>query len=73
MATDPGSDRSVESLKAKIGQLKAELSEMEAGQRQMGQKASGGDWEDITHRYSVWLKEMIVELDDLIIKYSFPV
>jgi hypothetical protein len=73
MAANPGSDRSVESLKAKIEHLKAELSELEGGKRQMGQKSSGGDWEDITHKYSVWLKEMIVELDDLIIKYSFPV
>jgi hypothetical protein len=73
MAADPGADRSIESLKAKIEQLKAELSELEAGKRQMGQKASGGDWEDITHKYKVWLKETIVELDNLIIKYSFPI
>ncbi len=68
-----GSDTSIESLKAKIGQLKTELAELETGKRQMGQKAADGNWEDITHRYSAWLKETIVELDDLIIKYSFPI
>ena len=73
MAEKPDADRSVQSLKAKVEQLKTELSELETGKRQMGQKASGGDWEDITHKYSVWLKETIVELDDLIIKYSFPI
>ena len=73
MTAKPDSGSSVESLKAKIEKLKAELSELEAGKLQMGKKSSGGDWEDITHKYAVWLKEMIVELDDLIIKYSFPI
>lgn len=73
MNAKPGFEHLVDWLKAEVKKLKEELSSLEAGAAQMGRKSAGGDWEDITHKYKAWLKEKIVELDDLIITYSFPI
>ncbi len=73
MTAKPGFENLVDWCKAEIDKLKAELSPLEAGKMHIGSKAPDGDWEDITHKRATWLKEKIVELDDLIIKYSFPI
>ena len=73
MAMKPGLEGLVAWLKAEAEKLKAELAPLETGTMHMGKKSPGGEWEDITSKRAVWLKEKIVELDDLIIKYSFEI
>jgi hypothetical protein len=73
VSAEPGFEHFLDWCKAEVKTLKDELAELEAGAMRMGKKAADGDWEDITPKHSAWLKQKIVELDDLIIKYSFPI
>jgi hypothetical protein len=69
----PGFEQFVDWCKAEATNLKEELSALEAGAVRIGKKAADGDWVDITPKHRAWLKQKIVELDDLIITYSFPI
>jgi hypothetical protein len=69
----PGFEQFVDWCKAEATKLKEELASLEEGTMQVGKKVANGDWEDITPKRSAWLKQKIVELDDLIITYSFPI
>ena len=73
MTAKPGFEKFVDWCKAEVGKLKEELAALEGGAERIGKKVADGDWEDITPRHSAWLKQKIVELDDLIITYSFPI
>ena len=73
MSGEQGFEHFVDWCKAEVGKLKDELAALEAGAVQVGKKVADGDWEDITPKRSAWLKQKIVELDNLIIKYSFPI
>ena len=73
VSDEPGFEHFVNWCKAEAEKLKDELAALEAGAVRIGKKAAEGDWEDITPKHSAWLKQRIVELDDLIIKYSFPI
>jgi hypothetical protein len=72
MKAKPGFEHLVEWAKAEMEKLKAELAALESGVRHMGTRTPEGDWEDVTPKYKERLKELIVAIDDLIIKYSFP-
>jgi len=73
MSAEPGFEHFVNWCKTEVEKLNDELAALEAGAVRMGKKAAEGDWEDITPKHSAWIKQRIVELDDLIIKYSFPI
>jgi len=73
MAAEPSFEHFVDWCKAEVAKLKDELAALEAGAVRMGKKVADGDWEDITPNHNAWIKQRIVELDDLIIKYSFPI
>jgi len=73
MSAEQGFEHLVDWCKAEVGKLKDELAALEAGAVRMGKKAADGDWEDITPKHSAWLKQKIVELDNIIITYSFPI
>ena len=59
--------------KAEIESLRTQLAPLEDGTMHLGKRAPKGAWEDITAHRIAWLKEKMVELDDLIIQYSFEV
>ena len=69
----PGFEQFVDWCKAEVTKLKEELTALEQGTVRMGKSVAHGDWEDVTPKHSAWLKQKIVELDDLIITYSFPI
>ncbi len=73
MAAKPGFENLVDWSKAELEKLKGELAALEDGVRHIGTRTPGGEWEDVTARYKLRLKELIVALDDLIITYSFPI
>lgn len=73
MTDKPGFEHFVDWCKAEVARLKDELVALEEGTVQMGKRVADGDWEDITPKHSAWIKQKIVELDDLIITYSFPI
>jgi hypothetical protein len=73
VSAKPGFDHFVDWCKAEVAKLKEELTALEEGTVRMGKRVANGDWEDITPKHSAWLKQKIVELDDLIITYSFPI
>ena len=73
MSAEPGFEHFVNWCKAEVEKLNDELAALEAGAMRIGRKAADGDWEDITPKHGAWIKQRIVELDDLIIKYSFPI
>ena len=73
MSAEPGFEHFVEWCKAEVKKLKDELAALEQGTVRMGKRVANGEWEDITPKHSAWIKQKIVELDDLIITYSFPI
>jgi hypothetical protein len=73
MVAENGFDGLVGWCRAEVARLKADLAPLEARTMQIGTRSHGGEWEDITPQHAVWIKEKIVALDDLIIKYAFEV
>jgi hypothetical protein len=73
MAAKPEHEGLVAWCEGEIAMLKAELAELEAGTVRMGKSLAHGEWEDITPKHAAWIKEKIAQLDELIVKYSFPI
>ena len=73
MTAKPGHEGLVAWCQAELKKLKTELADLESGAVRMGRKLAHGEWEDVTPNHAAWIREKIIALDDLIIKYSFPI